>query len=103
MMLIGIGKPKKKQPLWSSIYNWADDPQKIAISASSSVYGPTGEFLGVVGINLSLSHISNFLQSLPVGKNGQVFILEKFHLSVAISTETQSHSKRTYNNHSTKC
>ncbi|BAQ65255.1 PAS domain S-box protein [Geminocystis sp. NIES-3709] len=77
------------KPIWSPIYNWADIPEEIAISASAPVYGESNQFLGVVGIDLSLSNISEFLRGLAIGKSGQVFIMEKSGLLVATSTNDQ--------------
>ncbi|WP_017295137.1 PAS domain S-box protein [Geminocystis herdmanii] len=78
-----------QKPLWSPIYNWTDKSEEIAISASAPVYSESQEFLGVVGIDLSLSNISKFLQTLEIGKTGQVFILDKSGLLVASCTKNQ--------------
>ncbi|MGI0480802.1 ATP-binding protein [Geminocystis sp. CENA526] len=77
---------EKGKPLWSPIYNWVDNPEEIAISASAPVYNSSQEFVGVVGIDLSLSNISKFLRTLEIGKTGQVFILDKSGLLVASCT-----------------
>jgi PAS domain S-box-containing protein len=74
------------KPIWSPIYNWADVPDEIAISASSPVYDNSNQLLGVVGIDLSLSKISDFLRGLKIGKTGEVFIIERSGLLVANST-----------------
>ncbi|MBD2663601.1 multi-sensor hybrid histidine kinase [Richelia sinica FACHB-800] len=75
------------KPIWSPIYNWANVPDEIAISASAPVHDKSGQVLGVVGIDLSLSHISKFLKSLKVGKSGEVLIIEPSGLLVATSTD----------------
>ncbi|MGL6140657.1 MAG: histidine kinase dimerization/phospho-acceptor domain-containing protein, partial [Planktothrix sp.] len=75
------------KPIWSSIYNWASDPDEISIAASAPVYSQSKELLGVVGIDLSLSKISSFLQGLKVGKSGQVIIIERSGKLVANSTK----------------
>lgn len=80
-----------RKPIWSEIYTWADNPQEISISASAPVYSESQEFLGVVGIDLSLSHISQFLQTLNIGETGQIFIIEKSGLLVATSTQSKPH------------
>jgi hypothetical protein len=73
--------------IWSPIYNWANVPDEIAISASAPVYSQSKQLLGVVGIDLSLSEISSFLQELKVGKSGQVIIIERSGKIVANSTK----------------
>lgn len=80
---------EKEKPIWSAIYNWADKPEEIAISASAPVYNESQEFLGVVGIDLSLFNISKFLQTLEIGKTGEVFITDKSGLLVASCTKNQ--------------
>ncbi len=75
------------KPIWSSIYNWAAVPGEISISASAPVYSQSKQLLGVVGIDLSLSKISSFLQGLKVGKSGQVIIIERSGKLVANSTK----------------
>ncbi|MBL1208407.1 MAG: PAS domain-containing protein [Geminocystis sp. GBBB08] len=77
---------KAGKPIWSNIYNWADIPTEVAISASAPVYNSSNQIMGVVGIDLSLSKINTFLQGLKVGKTGKVFIVEKSGLLVASST-----------------
>jgi PAS domain S-box-containing protein len=74
------------KPIWSSVYNWAGLPQEIAISASAPVYDSDHRFLGVVGIDLSLSGISAFLRDLKIGQSGKVLIVEKSGLLIASST-----------------
>lgn len=75
------------KPIWSPIYNWADVPDEVAISASAPVYNQSHQLLGVVGIDLSLSKISTFLKGLKVGKSGEVMIIEPSGLLVANSTD----------------
>lgn len=77
---------KEDKLIWSSIYNWADIPDEIAISASAPVYNQSGEVLGVVGVDLSLSKISDFLRTLKIGNTGKTFIIERSGLLVANST-----------------
>lgn len=73
--------------IWSPIYNSADIPNQISISASAPVYNSSQELLGVVGIDLSLSKISSFLECLKIGQSGNVFIIERNGLLVANSEQ----------------
>ncbi|MEH1938369.1 MAG: ATP-binding protein [Nostoc sp.] len=79
---VKIGKP-----VWSQIYQWEDKPQILSISSSYPVYDKTHKLVGVIGIDLILSQISNFLAKLNTERSGQTFILERSGLIVASSSE----------------
>lgn len=78
-----------KQPIWTEVYNWPSVPEKISISASVPVYDDQEKLLGVLGIDLGLSHISEFLQKLKIGQSGKVFIIERSGLLVAHSSQAK--------------
>jgi signal transduction histidine kinase len=61
---------------WSDIFVDAGT-NGLAITAATPVYSAAPELLGVLGTALRLSWIENFLADLKIGRNGQVFILEK--------------------------
>ena len=73
------------KPTWSQIY-----PNTAGITAylgaSMPFYDRQGKLQGVLLTNINLSTIGKFLQSLKIGKTGQVFILERSGLLVATST-----------------
>ncbi|MDB9312322.1 response regulator [Spirulina sp. CS-785/01] len=75
-----------KHPIWTAVYNWPSVPEKISISASVPVYDQQEQLLGVLGIDLSLSDISEFLKTLEIGQSGKVFIIERSGLLVAHSS-----------------
>uniref|UniRef100_B8HWM5 histidine kinase n=1 Tax=Cyanothece sp. (strain PCC 7425 / ATCC 29141) TaxID=395961 RepID=B8HWM5_CYAP4 len=77
---------KAGQPIWSQIYNWQDDPSVMAISASYPVYNSRQQVIGVIGVDLILSQISKFLQTIQVTASGRTFILEQNGLLVASSS-----------------
>ena len=70
---------------WSKIYTYIDFP-KLGITAARPVYGNQGELLGVIGADLVLSQINQFLRSLKIGRSGQTFIIERSGELVANST-----------------
>lgn len=80
-----IGAKQAKRPHWNPIYQYYIQPS-LGISASQPVYDQTGTFRGVVSTDLFLAGISQFLQSLKVGKSGKTFIIEHSGLMVASST-----------------
>ncbi len=73
------------KPTWSKIYTYFDVP-KLAITAATPVYGDRGKLIGVVGCDLILSQINQFLDSLKIGKSGETFIVERSGELVANST-----------------
>ncbi len=82
------------QPTWSPIYQDSSLPEQV-ITASLAVYGDDNRRLGVVGADLSLGNINQFLQGLKVGKSGQAFIIEKSGLLVASSTDERPYDSTT--------
>ena len=72
-------------PLWTQIYQWEDKPEIMSISSSFPVYGTGGKFIGVIGIDLILSQISSFLNTLNVSPSAKVFIVEQNGFIVANS------------------
>jgi sigma-B regulation protein RsbU (phosphoserine phosphatase) len=76
---------ESKKPIWSDIYNWDGYPQIMSISASYPVYSQNAKLVGVLGVDLKLSTISDFLSQLKIGKSGKAFVLERSGLLVASS------------------
>lgn len=75
----------KGKPTWSEIYTYFASP-KLAITAVQPVYGNQGELLGVLGSDLTLSQINEFLRTLKIGRSGATFIIERSGLLVGNST-----------------
>jgi len=76
---------KTGKPMWSTIYQWEDKPEILAISSSYPVYDQNKKIIGVLSIDHLLSQISDFLHNLKVSKSGKIFILERNGLLVASS------------------
>lgn len=70
--------------VWSEIFSYHIYPEMV-ISASVPVKDETGNLIGVLGNNFFLTQISEFLQSLNVGKTGQTYIIERSGNIVASS------------------
>ena len=73
------------KPTWTKIYTYFD-VQKLAITAATPVYDERNKLIGVVGCDLLLSQINQFLDSLKIGKSGETFIVERSGQLVANST-----------------
>jgi len=76
---------KNNKPTWSQIYPDSTLSDHV-ITASLAVYDANGERKGILGADISLENISQFLRELRIGKSGQAFIIEPSGLLVASST-----------------
>lgn len=70
---------------WSPIYPDFKDP-RLTITLGQPIYDKENQLLGVVGVDLVLSEVGEFLQQLKIGKSGQIFIIERSGQLVATST-----------------
>ncbi|WP_094672417.1 PAS domain S-box protein [Hydrocoleum sp. CS-953] len=69
---------KAGKPIWSSVYTWGKDaPTNISISASTPVYGEQQKLLGVLGIDIELHQLSQFLQQVKGDRSSSIFIMER--------------------------
>ncbi len=75
----------KGESTWSDVYILFTG-QDMAISASKPVYDRNRQLLGVVSVDLFLSHISSFLAGMDIGKTGLSFIIDKRGMLIAAST-----------------
>ena len=79
---------ENQRPSWSEVYILFTG-QDLAVAASEPVYTPSGELLGVVSVDIFVSHLTSFLQEIEISENGQSFIFEPSGELVAISTGEQ--------------
>jgi signal transduction histidine kinase/DNA-binding response OmpR family regulator len=77
---------KAGRPVWSDIYQWDDRPDIISISSSYPLYNSSRQPIGVIGNDLKLSGISDFLRNLKISPSGKIFIIEQNGLLVATSS-----------------
>lgn len=78
-----------QRPVWSKIYQWEDKPEILSISSSFPVRQQTRQMVGVIGVDLILSQISDFLKQLHISPRGKVFIMERDGAIVASSSPDQ--------------
>ena len=69
---------------WSEIYTFTGG--ELGITAAGLLQDSRGNTQGIVGVDLILSGINRFLQSIDISDRGQVFILERNGYLVATST-----------------
>jgi signal transduction histidine kinase len=77
---------KAQKPTWTAVYQWADQPEVLSISASHPLYDADRQLIGVVGVDLVLTQLSKFLQSLTISPQGRAFVVERSGLMIASST-----------------
>ncbi|GAB4460358.1 MAG: hypothetical protein OHK0037_07530 [Elainellaceae cyanobacterium] len=76
------------KPVWNNIYQYYIEAN-LGISTSRPYFDEAGVFRGVISTDLYLTGISNFLDSLSIGKSGETFILDRTGYIVASSTGEQ--------------
>lgn len=67
-------KENPTQPFWTNIYIFFTD-QKPGITAAFPVLDDDGQLVSVVGVDVALDALSDFLQTQSIGQNGVAFIL----------------------------
>ncbi len=72
--------------VWSEIYTFTYPAGSLGITANQPIYNKAGQLQGVLAADFMLIKISEFLQSLKIGRAGQTFIMERSGLMVASST-----------------
>lgn len=77
---------KHQHPVWSSVYQWEDQPEVLSISSSYPVYD-NDRLLGVLGIDQTISDINDLLHYLKTSKLGNIFLVERSGLLLASSSQ----------------
>ncbi|MGK7913982.1 MAG: ATP-binding protein [Prochloraceae cyanobacterium] len=77
-----------KKNTWSSVYPFASSGYTtLGISLATPIYNPqTGKLQAVLGNDISLSQISNFLRRLKISPNGKAAIIERSGQIIATSS-----------------
>ncbi|WP_026732397.1 sensor histidine kinase [Fischerella sp. PCC 9605] len=81
-----INTVKAGKPIWSGVNAWDGAVGYIAASANYPIYDQSDKLLAVIGVDLLLSNISDFLRQIHVSPNGSIFIIERNGLLVANSS-----------------
>jgi methyl-accepting chemotaxis protein len=79
---------------WSPIYTFAA-AHNLGISAVAPVLDSQGKLQGVLGIDLTLTDLTDFLRQLKPSPNGKAFIIENDGSLVATSTEEDPYKTST--------
>ena len=75
------------KPIWAKIItnNFPTGPY-IGVSASRPIYDSQNRLLGMIGIDIHLLKLSDFLRNLDISQSGEVFILERDGMLLATSS-----------------
>ncbi|NEQ42922.1 MAG: HAMP domain-containing protein [Leptolyngbya sp. SIOISBB] len=74
------------QPVWSDLYPWDDQPDVLSLSASYPLYDTQQQLLGVIGVDLLVSQMNDFLQTLTQTDGKTIFVMEPDGTLVASSS-----------------
>ena len=85
------GAAVSNHSIWSPVYTFTDGV--LGITASKSYEDAQGQKVGVIGVDLDLSFIGQFLSQLKIGKTGKAFIIDQEGYLLASSFPTPLFSK----------
>jgi signal transduction histidine kinase len=78
------------KPIWSRILTWNNPGHPyIVASAGRPIYDTNNRLLGMVGADIHLLKLSDFLRNMDVSSSGQVFIIERNGMLIANSAKEQ--------------
>ena len=78
------------KPSWSAIYPFfSRENTMLGITPVLPIYATTGELRGVLAIDLTMRHVTEFVGSLKISQSGQSFIMERSGDLVVSSTIAQ--------------
>lgn len=69
-----ISALEKESLIWTNPYVFFTS-RNPGITTASPVYDSNGSLLGVVGVDIEISELSDFISTLSIGQNGKAFIL----------------------------
>ncbi len=76
---------KAKKPTWSQVYNWEVEPYHLNIAASYPLFDAKNQLTAVLGVEMRLAGVSDFLEQLKVSSSGKSFIIERNGLLIGSS------------------
>ncbi len=83
-----IKAAKEKQIIWTDPYIFFTS-QKPGITIADPIYNTKGEIKGIVGVDIQLDVLSNFISKLRVGKTGLAFMMNQNRKVIAFPDPEQ--------------
>lgn len=82
---------KAKKPAWGKVFVSQAFENYVVVPATYPLYSRDRRLVAILGVDLLLSNISDFLRTIKVSPSGKIFIIERSGLLIA-SSGTQSPS-----------
>lgn len=76
------GAVKAKQQIWTGPYVFFTS-KKPGVTSAAPVFSATGKLLGVVGVDVELTKLSEFIERIPISEHGQAFIMDENGVAVS--------------------
>jgi methyl-accepting chemotaxis protein len=81
---------KAGKPIWSRIYTWnSPDAPYITAATGLPIYDKNQQLIGMIGADIHLLKLSEFLRRLDVSHFGQILILERNGMLIANSSKQE--------------
>ncbi len=78
----------QQELIWTNPYIFYTS-KNPGITTASPVYDSLGNLLGVVGVDIEISDLSDFISTLQIGQNGKAFILDNTGQVIAYPDKTK--------------
>lgn len=75
------------RPAWGELYNDYES-EKLTLSRAQASLNAKGEIQGVVGVDMHIRHLRNFLSEIPLNENAEIFLVDSSGLLVASNEPT---------------
>lgn len=87
-----VDTPNNNNLAWTDVYVFNESRHK-GITASIPIHADNGQIYAVVGVDLSLEQVSEYLREEPIGKTGQSLIMTQTGQIIASSFDIKSTEK----------
>ncbi|MDV2998670.1 MAG: hypothetical protein N5P05_000276 [Chroococcopsis gigantea SAG 12.99] len=65
-----------KKPMWTEPYVWDNNPNMISMAIGRPVRDRSGQVIGALSVDLSLTRISDFLRNIKISPTGKVVVID---------------------------
>lgn len=81
-----ISTKEARAPIWNKIYSWDGFPEIFSLCYSQPILNERQDVIGILGVDLLLSGISQFLQQIDLSPSAKIMVLERDGNIIASST-----------------
>jgi signal transduction histidine kinase/CheY-like chemotaxis protein len=78
---------KAGKPTWTNVYTWDEDPDILSIPVNYPLYDDRHNLMAILGVDLLLKGIQDFLRNLKISPSARIFIFERNGLVIASSSQ----------------